>query len=156
MGQPARVGLNVAFSPGSSTARAEGRSAESIRELSNRMFNFQPRDSPAGLLARDKWRSWRFDRFAGVATSQCPQNPRCVSGAEIGVDREPGPAFAAVEFQIGDTFYQLACRPPRGVSVWERIRFTSGWSTVRGEVRDPPNEPAISSHQLPPDGEPPV
>ena len=157
LGQPVHVVLNVSFFPGSFTVRVEDRNAHSIHELANRRFNFQSRDSPADLLARDKWRSWWFDRFTGVATLQCPKIRGVPAELKLTLIASWDPAFAVVEFQLADTFYQLACRPPRGVSVWARIRFTVDGDTVRDDdVCDSPNEPASSSTQLPAEEEPPV
>ena len=157
LGQPVHVELNVSFFPGSFSVRVEDRNAHSIRELANRRFNFQPRDSPVDLLARDKWRSWWFGRFTGLATLQCPKIRGVPPELKLTSIASWGPAFAVVEFQLGDTFYQLDCRPPRGISVWARILFTSGGSTVRDDdYRDSPNEPASSSNQVPPEEEPPV
>ena len=155
--QPVHVELSVALRPGSFTVRVEGRNARSIHELTNRRLNYQSRDSPVDLLARDKWRSWWFDRFAGVATLQVPKIRGVPTELNSALIARWGPAFAVVEFQLYDAFYQLACRPRRGVSVWSRVRFTSeGNTSTEDEIRDSPNEPASSSTQLPPEEEHPV
>ena len=158
LGQEVRVTLSVSFFPGSFTARIEDRDAQSIHELFNRRFNFQSRDSPVDLLARDKWRSWWFDRFTGVAHLQCPRITGVPTEINMTLICSWEPAFAVVEFQLGDTFYQLACRPPRGVSAWSRVRVTDLGSTAREEDldRNPPNEQARGSNDPPPEEAPPV
>ena len=157
-GQPVSVVLNVSFFPGSPTIRVEDENAYASHELPNRRFNFQSRDSPVDLLARDKWRSWRFDRFTGLATLQCPQIRGVPTELKLTSIASWGPAFAVVEFQVADTFYSIACRPPRGISVWARIRFTSLGPTREHEAPDAPNEPSSGSTQVPEEDapEPPV
>ena len=158
LGQPVSVVLNVSFFPGSFTVRVVDENAQTSHELSNRRFNFQSRDSPVDLLARDKWRSWWFDRFTGIATLECPQIRGVPTELKLTLISRWEPAFAVVEFQLADTFYQLACRPPRGVSVWTRLRFTCAGITREHEVHDAPNEPSSGSTQVPIDDvpEPPV
>ena len=72
-GQVAYVDLPAPFFPGRFAVQVEDRGALWIRQLANRRFNFQSRDSPVDLSARNKWRSWRFGRFTGNAYLQCPR-----------------------------------------------------------------------------------
>ena len=65
-GIPIRLELCVSFSPGGFSVRVDDGLDGTVHALRNRRFNFQARDSPQDLLARDKWRPRRFDRFAGT------------------------------------------------------------------------------------------
>ena len=78
--------------------------AETVHALRNRRFNFQSRDSPQDLLARDKWRSRRFDRFTGTVHLGCPRITGVPKETQLTLICSWDPAFAVVEFRLGDTF----------------------------------------------------
>ena len=159
-GQTVNVSLSVSFFPGTFTVVVEDPGAESTHRLPSRRFNFQARDSPVDLLARGKWRSLWFDRFAGDMYLHCPRITGAPRELRLTLISSWDPAFAVVEFRLGDTFYQLSCRPPRGVSHWGRVSFP--WiheiietpQDVAPMAPDPvpSHEPASSSTEIPPDG----
>ena len=137
-GEAVHVDLAVSFFPGISTVHVEDRGAYSIRQLANRRFNYQALDSPVDLLARDKWRSWWFGRFTGAAYLQRPRISGVPLELSLALIISRVPAFAVVEFRLDDTCYQLACRPPRGVNSWTRLRLTEAGKTVAEEDFDSP------------------
>ena len=63
--------------------------------------------------------------------------------------RSWGPAFSVVEFRLGDTFYQLSCRPPRGMNAWARMRFTGPSADEPVDDARPNREPASGSCEVP-------
>ena len=149
-GQPVKVDLNVSFFPGQFSVRLDDTYAQTTHTIQNKRFNYQSRDSPVDLLARDKWRSWWFDRFTGTLFLQCPRIRGVPESLAITLICSWDPAFAVVEFQIGDTHYQLSCRPPRGVSNWSRHRFTSDSVPVENpaDLETSNHEPARGSDDI--------
>ena len=155
-GLPIHLELLVSFFPGDFSVRAEGGIAETVHTLRNRRFNYQARDSPQDLLARDKWRSRWFGRFTGPVRLGCPRISGVPTELQLTLICSWGPAFAIVEFRLGDTFYQLSCRPPRGLNAWARCRFT-GHSTVDSSDNEPPiHEPASGPNEVPEEIPPPM
>ena len=154
-GQYVKVDLAVSFFPGRSTVLMQDANANTRHSLSNRRFNCQARDSPRDLLAREKWRSFWRDRFAGPVYLQCPRISDVPMELQVQVICSWGPAFAVIEFRLADTLYQLPCRPPCGVSAWSRILFMDDENRedARNEPpsdsRQPPEEPATDSHHPP-------
>ena len=122
-GQGVFVELLVQFSPWNFSATVTDSEARTKRKIQNRRFNFQSRDSPQDLLARDKWRSFWFDRFSGAVYLNFPRAIDVPRELSIHLICSWGPAFVVVEFRLTDTYYQLACRPPRGASCWHRCAF---------------------------------
>ena len=156
-GQPVYLDVTVSFFPGRFSVRLGDINAETTHSLQNRRFNYQSRDSPVDLLARDKWKSWWFDRFTGTIDSQCPRVGGVPDSLKIALICSWDPAFAIIEFQLNDTHYQLSCRPPRGVSNWARQQFTQAPSGLNDLIDDAANhEPASSSHQIEPEPPAPV
>ena len=143
-GQVIHADLTVSFFPGLCTIRVDDPNAETTHGLTNKRFNYQARDSPVDLLARDKWRSWWFDRFAGNVQLMCPTIPGVPKELFVTLICSWDPAFAVIEFQIDDTFYQISCRPRRGVATWTRHRFT-GLSVSPNNDLPPNHEPSSSS-----------
>ena len=146
-GRDVYVDLRVSFFPGRFTIAIQDEIARSRHVLTNRRFNYQARDSPQDLLAREKWRSFWFDRFSGAVYLSCPRITGVPRELQVHVICSWDPAFGVVEFKYGDTFYQLACRPPRGVNAWAREPFRS--ESIPDD--DPPNEPSSDSRNPPPD-----
>ena len=72
-GQYVKVDLAVSFFPGRFTVVVAGGNAWAKREISNHRPNYLARDIPRDLLARDKWRSFWFGRFAGPVYLDCPR-----------------------------------------------------------------------------------
>ena len=161
-GQTLNVSLSVSFSPGSFTVVVEDTNAQTTHRLSNRRFNFQSRDSPVDLLARAKWRSERYGRFVGDVILQCPRITGVPRELRITLISSWDPAFAVVEFRLGDTYYQMSRRPPRGVSLWERVTFPWIHDTYESPATVPamnvetvPSQEPASSSTDPPDSAPP-
>ena len=149
-GQPANVELDVSFSPGFFRVKLDDINAQTTHTIQNKRFNYQSRDSPVDLLARDKWRSWWFDRFAGTLYLRCPRIRGAPESLAVTLICSWDPAFAVVEFQIDDTHYQLSCRPPRGVSNWSRHQFVSDSAPAANlaDLETSNHEPAIGSNDI--------
>ena len=148
LGQDAYVDLVVSFSPVEFAVTVEDTNARSTHGLRNRRFNFQCRDSPVDLLARDKWRSRWFDRFAGPMYLNYPMVNGVPRELAVTLICSWDSAFAVVEFRLTDSYYQLSRRPPRGVNSWTRRRFTRDSSAPGDDSPNddfPPNEPATGS-----------
>ena len=149
LGQTIHADFTVSFFPGFCSIRVDDPNAETSHGLTNKRFNYQARDSPVDLLARDKWRSWWFDRFMGTVDLKCPSIPGVPKELRITLICSWDPAFAVIEFQIDDTFYQISCRPRRGVGNWTRHRFTGLQGEFFGITPQddipPNNEPSSSS-----------
>ena len=64
-GQYVNVAIHPSFSPGSFTVTIEDETAQAVRRIRNKRFNYRARDSYLDLLARDKWKSNWFGRFPG-------------------------------------------------------------------------------------------
>ena len=141
-GQYVNVATHASFSPGRFTVSVEDETVETVHILNSRRFNYQARDSPVDLLARDKWRSRWFDRLAGPLYLGCPRLPEVSRGLKVAVICSWGPAFVVVEFKREDTCYQFPRRPPRGVNSWNRSRYPL--PRVR-EDSAPSHEPASGS-----------
>ena len=148
-GQDVFVELVVQFSPGRFSVTVIDSDARTKHKIENRRFNFQSRDSPQDLLARDKWRSSWFDRFSGAVYLNFPRVIDVPREIPIHLICSWDPAFAVVEFRLGDTYYQLACRPPRGVSCWYRCVFHE-----TDEFEGRPNHEPASSSTAPPEEAP--
>ena len=153
-GQYVNVDFSVSFFPGQFSMRIQDENRGTIHSLANRRFNYQARDSPEDLLARDKWRSHWYDRFTGPLYLKCPSGlsgiPRELS---VTVICSWDPAFCIVEYRLDDTYYQFSCRPPRGSNRWHR---RSEWTSIFDSIQeDPPEscEPASDSRNPPPDSE---
>ena len=147
-GEPVFAEFHAAFFPGqfSVTVRDEG--AGAIRELKNRRFDSQARDSPEDLLARDKWRSNWFDKFTGNLNLKSPRvNGVTRDLTDVTVTCSWDSAFCVVEYRTGDTFYQFSRRPPRGFNRWARRNIS--WRNQEPDDSPPDNEPSSSSN-LPP------
>ena len=146
-GQDVHVELLEQFFSCQFTIVADDVNARAKNEISNRRFNYHPRDSPNDLLARDKWRSTWFGRFSGAAYLNFTQVHRAPRELSIRVICSWEPAFAVVEFKINDTFYQLARRPRRGTNCWGRLDFRCEEEYEPTRI----HEPAFSSSP-PPEG----
>ena len=150
-GQTVRVEFGAQFFPGLFSLRIDDANAGTSHVLTNRRFNFQARDSPVDLLARGRWRSEWFDRFTGPVFLLCPRITGVPRELRVTVICSWASAFAVVEYQLDDTFYQFSCRPPRGTNVWTRVPERS----FPEEDENPPeNEPGQDSRFPPPDDEP--
>ena len=147
LGQYVNVAIHASFFPGQFTVTVEDERAESVHRLENRRFNYQARDSPVDLLARDKWKSHWFDRFTGPIYLDCPRLPGVPRELKATVICSWDPAFVVVEFKWEDTFYQFSCRPPRGVNSWNRSRYPL---PRIHEDSTPSHEPASGSADVPP------
>ena len=93
----------------------------SRHRLENSRFNFQSRDDYIDLLARDKWRSVRYDRYVGDLNLICPtlnRVPRILPVRVIASWEEP---FVVVEFKLGEDFCQVCTRPRFGARGWKRV-----------------------------------
>ena len=146
-GQLVRVAIRTSFFPRSFTVVAEDENAETAHWIRTKRFIYQSRDSPQDLLARDKWKSQRCDRFTETVYAD---NPR-LSGAPRELRATAicswDPAFAVAEFRYGDTYYQFSCMPPRGVNSWARLSFPLPRIP---EDSVPDHEPASGSAEPPP------
>ena len=150
-GQDVYVDLVVSFFPGKFAVTVEDANARSMHGLRNRRFNFQCRDSPVDLLARDKWHSRWYDRFAGPMYLNYPMVSGVPRELAVALICSWDSAFAVVEFRLADSYYQLSCRPPRGVNSWKRHRFTRDPPAQDDDSQDddfPPNEPATGSNDV--------
>ena len=156
--QQVNVVLQVSFFPGHFEVFVEDEGAHSVHNLRNRRFNYQARDSPQDLLARAKWRSEWFDRFEGPAYLAYPRVTGVPREIRFTLICSWDPAFAVLEFRLGDTFYQFSCRPPRGVNSWARLRFpmpthfNDSQTDQRSDGEE--NEPARGSNDPPEDAPP--
>ena len=153
MGRPANVSLSVSFPPGSFSVVADDPDAETSHRLANRRFNSQSRDSPVDLLARAKWRSDWYDRFDGNVYLRCPRITGISHELRIALICSWDPAFDVVEFRLGDTYYQLSRRPPRGVRLWGRITFPPA-THDSPDVASPPVADSAANHEPPSSYEP--
>lgn len=146
-GHDVNVDFSVSFFPGRFNLAIQDEGMGTIHSLTNRRFNFQARDSPEDLLARAKWRTDWYDRFTGTVYLQCPRIAGVPRELSVTVTCSWDPAFCVVAFRLDDTFYQLSCRPPRGVNRWSR-------SDSRTPLIDPPQPQEIhepsSGSQYPP------
>ena len=145
---PVKIEFTAGFFPGHFKLVIHDALAGTIHEIENKRFNFQARDSPEDLLARDKWRSEWFDKFTGDLYLQSPRI--------TGVTRELrkatvtcswNPAFCVVEYRIDDTYYQFACRPPRGMNRWYRRNIRA--QPIHHESPAESHEPSSASTQVP-------
>ena len=118
-----RADLTVSCFPGLCEIRFNGPNAEKTHGLANKRPTYQAGDTPVDILARGKWSGRRFARFAGVVNLMCPAIPGAPKELLSTLICRWGLAFAVIEFQIDDTFYQISCRPRRGVANWARQRF---------------------------------
>ena len=144
-GQDVHVELLVQFFPGQFTIVVTDVNARTKHEISNRRFNYQSRDSPNDLLARDKWRSNWFGRFSGAVYLNFPQVHHVPRELSIRAICSWEPAFGVVEFKVNDTFYQLARRPRRGANCWTRRDFQCEDEYEPNRI----HEPASSSNAPP-------
>ena len=158
-GQPVQVEICAQFLSGTFRVAIQDLTAESVHRLENRCFNFQSRDSPVDLLARAKWRSDWFDRFTGDIYLSYPAVTGVPRELRVTLIASWDPAFAVLEFRIGDTFYQFSRRPPRGVRDWARTCFPYCFDSPPVNRENAPgdlsnHEPASSSTNPPPDQDP--
>ena len=157
IGRTANVELNASFSPGGFTVIVEDGNAQSAHTLTDRRFNYQARDSPQDLLAREMWRSLWFGRFAGPMCLQRPRIPDAPRELRVNVFCSWGAAFAVTEFRAGDTFYQFPRRPPRGANTWTRLRYPMNHAPDDAEDTEHDTNRASSSDlRNPPAGDPPI
>ena len=152
-GESAHIDFTAGFSPGQFSMRVHDQNAGTIHQIENTRFNYQARDSPDDLLARDRWRSDWFDKFIG--------NLYLVSPRVNGVTRELTAvtltcswrtAFCVLEYRLGDTYYQFSRRPPRGINRWARRNVPRNTPLVIPD--SPPDHEPSSDSRSPPD-EPP-
>ena len=140
----------TSFFPGLFKMTVTDENAGTIHTLENRRFNYQARDSPVDLLARDKWKSEWHDKFTGNLYLTCPRGvpgvPRELT--RVTVTCSWASAFCVVEYCLGDTFYQFSCRPPRGTNRWSRRNLSRFETTIHHAPTE--NEPSSSS-QAPPE-----
>ena len=108
--QTANAVTRASFSTGLFAVAIEDANAHTVHLLANRRFNYQARDSPAGLLAREKWTSDWFGRFEGPVYLGCPRIFGVPREIGIALICPRGLAFVVLEFLLGDTFYQFPCR----------------------------------------------
>ena len=102
LGRTIHADMAVSFPPGLFLVRVEDSQARPIHVFANRRFNYQARGSPQDWLARAKWRIEWFDRFAGPAYLQCPRIAGVSRELLATMIRSWGPAFAVIEFRLGD------------------------------------------------------
>ena len=147
-GQPIHVGLNASFPPGTFSLMLEDMGAHTTHTLASKRFSYQSRDSPADLLARDKWRPSRLGRFAGTLDLQFPRIRGAPDSLKVTLICSCAPTFAVVDFCLNDTHRQLPFRPPHVVSNWSRQRFTSAAPDTMGDIDIPYREPTRASGDL--------
>ena len=143
------MNFTAAFFPGQFTVTVHDENAGTIREISNRRFNFQARDSPGDLLARDKWKSEWYDKFTGNLYLQSPR----ITGVKreltaITLTCSWASAFCVVEYKTDDTFYQFSRRPRRGYNRWTRMNLPRHMEVLPDSQL---NEEPSSSSNAPPD-----
>ena len=119
-GRTVRVDCQSQFPPGHFLLRIDAQDAGAAHVLTNRRFNFQARDSPVDLIARDRWRSKWFDRFAGPVYLNCPRITGVPRELQVTVICSWSSDFAVVEYRLGDTYYRFSFRSPRGTNRWAR------------------------------------
>ena len=143
-GESVRIDFTAGFSPGQFSMRVHDQNSGTIHQIENTRFNYQARDSPDDLLARDRWRSDWFDKFTG--------NLYLVSPRVNGVTRELTAvtltcswraAFCVLEYRLGDAFYQFSRRPPRGINFWTRRNMPRRTLVIPESL--PGNEPSSDS-----------
>ena len=144
-----KVDLSISFFPGRCQIDIQDDGAFTRHRITNRRFNYQARDSPVDLLARDKWRSHWHDRFTGTVYLACPRITGVPRSLVVHVICSWDPAFGVIEFRVTDTFYQISVRPPRGMSLWSRESWIQNWN--HDVICEDPHEPASSSANPPPD-----
>ena len=99
-------------------------------------------------MAREKWRSDWYDRFAGPVYLRCPRLSGVPRELAVMIISRWGAAFAIVEFRPRDAHYQFSRRPHRGENRWARLNSTR---RIMDEPDDAPNNaPSIDSR--PPHG----
>ena len=94
---------------------------DSIHTLSNTRFDFKSRDSHIDLMARDSWNSVWVDCFRGTARLAMPRIESIPQEIEMLIYASWDPAFAVIEFTIGEDYCQFATRVRPGSSGrWQR------------------------------------
>ena len=146
-GREVKVELTVSFFPGRCAIIIQDEDARTRHVLTNKRFNYQARDSPVDLLARDKWRSYWHDRFVGSVYLACPRITRVPRELYVNVICSWDPAFGVIEFRLDDTYYQISVRPPRGCNSWARGLWDAAMN--HDETLEENAEPSSSSQQPP-------
>ena len=149
-GDVARITVEASlFGPRISVAIHDAR-FDSIHMLSNTRFDFKSRDSHIDLMARGSWNSEWVDCFRGTAQLVMPRIDSIPQEIEMLIYARWGPAFAVIEFTIGEDFCQFATRVRPGSSGrWLRSYRTQPppkmpAATIENTTQNKP-EPAANS-----------
>ena len=120
--------------------------------MTNRRFNYQAKDSPEDLLARDKRMGYWCGRFAGPMYLAYPRIAGLPRELRIAIICSWGPGFALVEFKWGGKpAINFPVGPTRGVSTWARAGFPMNRAgDSRREESQVANRELASSTQHPP------